>query len=745
MNNLHRLFAVAIAEWKLQIRTIVFWVGLAVLLVYTLASVIRIPPEMAFLSIRWLGVRDESLTWIAIVLVFLVPSSLARDRRSGVFIHTTPVTGSVYAGGKLLGVWLTALTLGGSELAAQFLGLSPAWKALTPEAVSMILTSVKGWLIGILYIAAFYFLITALTRGRAFLAYTLNIVYFIVSFSIHDVANPFTFIPSSVFRSDLVGNGPESSLFSTHDMLYLSLTVMVSILALLVYPWREKRSLFPRIEKTILLFGFILALSVVSWSGSAFAEARARALAITGLPPHSLSVLSAEDVRSVRVNAHFEPKKGRIEGRVELAFAQALEEVMLYIPAGLELSAVTDCHAQELQATYLGEEWATIAFTPQMCIAFEGAWRANRAAYRADIKGYDEFQLNVGAYIGQGYVYLTPVARWYPAPVGSYEWGTIHEVHITAPHAMPSLVAPEALSQSNSEWTRYEWNAHHGRPPITLVVGDYQTVTLPGDAIVWASPEHQHVALQAADFFLGFLKPVERFVRSDIPVYQVIETPVLRWPIVSGQVVLLPERYFLERLSTALPTAYERDIAFLGPQQAFQQEAYRVVRGWLFGQASFADTSLIGDPVATPNPSLDPFSGFVPLRESLAHYLSLQALDQKFATRRLDEVMEARMKYSDEYLHNPELRQRGGGINADLPVPPYERNWAFNQMFAAIGRLERRVGREQVNRMIGLLFERHHGSAITTADWLEIINEVAGPEARQEFETTCLGEVLQLP
>lgn len=107
--------------------------------------------------------------------------------------------------------------------------------------------------------------------------------------------------------------------------------------------------------------------------------------------------------------------------------------------------------------------------------------------------------------------------------------------------------------------------------------------------------------------------------------------------------------------------------------------------------------------------------------------------------------MEARIRYSDDYLQDLELRQRGGGIEGELPTPPYERSWVFNQMFAAIGRLERRVGREQVNHMIGLLLERHYGSAITTADWLKIVNEVAGPEARREFETTSIPQILQSP
>lgn len=749
MNHLPRLWAVALVEWKLQVRTVVFWAGLAILLWYALARVIGAPPEMAFLSHQWFEGRAESLTWLVVVLIFLVPSSLARDRRTTAFVCTTPVTGSVYAGGKLLGVWLTALTLAGIELTAQFLVRISSWEQLTQEVVSMILASLGGWLVGLFYVTTLYFLFTVLVRGRALLAYALNIAYFIVILPIKDVANPFSAVPFPLFSSDLIGHGPESLLFNAHHVLYLSLSIVVTILALLIYPWRERRILFPKTEKAALLFSLVLTLGAVGWSGSVFVGTRTQALAAPGLISHSLFALSAEDVRSVRVTARFEPERGHIEGSVELAFIQPLENLVLYIPPGLKLSAVTDCQAKELQVTHPNEEWAEIAFAPQLCVVFQGAWRANRAAYRQlGYKEFEEVNLNTGAYIGQGYVYLiTPIARWYPAPMGAYEWTTAHQIQITVPHTLSVSVSPNVPGKARAGWISYMWESAQGRPLITLIAGDYRETSLPSGDVVWASPEHQHVASQAANFFLTFLKPIERLVRHDALIYQVVETPVLQWPITSGQLILLPEGYFLERLSSALPTAYERHVLYSGPQQAFQEEMFRTARGWLQGQFFFADPSLTNDltHLAMPNLSLDPSSGFVPLHESLAHYLSLQLLDQQFATRRLDEIMEARIRHSNEYLQNPELRQRGSGLEGELPTPPFDRSWAFNQMFAAIGRLERRVGREQVNQMIGLLLERHYGSAITTADWLEIVNEVAGAEARQEFETTSIAQPSQLP
>ncbi|MDW8213052.1 MAG: hypothetical protein RMJ55_05825 [Roseiflexaceae bacterium] len=746
MKRLRVLWGIALTEWKLQVRAIVFWVGLIVLLLYALARVIGLSEEIAFLHRQWFGGREESLIWLAIVLIFLAPSALARDRRTAVLVHSTPVTGSVYAAGKLLGVWLTALTLTGIEWIAQFLARIHAWDRLTPEVVSMILVSFGGWIIGSGYIVALYFLLTTLVKGRALFAYALGAAYFVAVLAIRDAANPFDFVGYPVFRSDLVGDGPELLLVTSHRWFYAGLAIVVALLSVLVYSWREHRSNVRRSEQAALMAGLALALGATAWAGSAFVSTRAQVLAKTGLLPQTHSALAADDVRAVRMSARIDPERDRIEGRVELTFARPLEEVMWHIPPGLKLSAVTDCQTQPAPVNRLNAEWVALPFTPQICVAFEGSLRADRAAYRQHaIRSGEAYMLNAGAYIGQGYVYLTPAARWYPAPTGSYEWMTVHDIHVMIPRALPSLAVPEATISVQDEWVSYEWRHHQGRPLITLAAGAYEQITLPDGAIVWVSPEHQHIAPQAAEFFLGFLKPVDELLERDKLTYHVVETPVLRWPMVSGYVVLLPERYFTERLSPALETMYEQDVKFSGPQFAFQKEAYHTIRGWLLGQVFCADTSFIGESAVRPNPSLDPFSGFVPLCESLMHYLSLQLLDERFAVTRLDEIMEARIRYADDYLNNPELRQRGGGIDGELPAPPYQRSWEFNQMFAAIGRLEKRVGREHVNDMIGLLLERRYGGAVTVADWLNIINEVAGSEARREFESTSMPQLLQRP
>jgi hypothetical protein len=121
-----------------------------------------------------------------------------------------------------MGVYLTSLTLAAGELVGQIVVRAPNWDGLTPENLDMILRSLAGWSVGIFYVSSVYFLLTTLVKDQALSAYALSSVYFVATFSIRDVANPLGAFPFPVFRSDLVGDGPESALFGAHHVRYHS-------------------------------------------------------------------------------------------------------------------------------------------------------------------------------------------------------------------------------------------------------------------------------------------------------------------------------------------------------------------------------------------------------------------------------------------------------------------------------------------------------------------------------------------
>lgn len=740
MDKLRCLWSIALTEWKLQVRSAIFWVSLVVLLLYALGKSVGAPSEMVFLPSAWLGSREDSLTWLSIGLIFLVPSALIRDRRTAAFVWTTPVTGYTYAAGKFLGAWLTAFTLAGVELATQGMARIQGWGQLTPEIASMILTSLARWAVGIVYITGIFFLITVIAKGQSLVAYACCGAYFVAVFSIKDIANPLCIFPFPVFRSDLVANGPESVLFDANCALYLSLAIAMSVLALLIYPRSERRSVSSRAMRVVLVIGVVASLGATGWAGRGFAYARSKVLTPIPLRLDAPSVLAGDAVQSTRVVAHFMPVQGLVRGDVQLTLTRAVPNVDFYVPAGLELLSVTDCQGQVLSTSRLDNAWTqVVTSSSHMCVVFEGAWRVNRGRYQQG--GYlnpSELSLNAGAYSAHGYLYLAPGFRWYPAPVGPYEWQTNHDIEIMLPCCdLSVLVSPQVPAELADGWVIYRWQNARGRPFITLAAGEYREATLPSGDVVLTAPEHEHIAAQTAAFYLEFLKPVERLIGRNHAPHTIVETPTLRWPLASMDLVLLPEGYFAERLSQAYSTRYEKNASYWGSDHALRYEAYYTARGWLQGQAYFADPvsveAFAGFDIVDAYQT-DPLSGYVPLLECIAHYLAAQLVDQRLGTNMLEEMINERVQYADQYQNNATGLGSGVSLSSVTPFDSFETSWAFNQMFAAFGRLERRVGREQVNFMIGQLLESHAGSTVTIEGWLEVVEGIAGREARQEFE-----------
>ncbi|MBI5822976.1 MAG: hypothetical protein HZB18_03040 [Chloroflexi bacterium] len=256
MKNVNRLLNLALVEWKLQLRSGLFWTWLAIVLLYSLGMTIGGSPQISSLVRDWLVSRQNSLTWLSIGLIFLVPWSLARDRRTANIVWSAPITGSEYAGGKLLGVYLTALTVGGVEILSQLTIRTGFWRWLIFEKADMILLSLWGWMVGILFVSSIFFFLAVLARGQFFLACAFNILYFLLTMSARDVANPLDPYSFNYFLSDLIGYGPETKLFSAHHALYSSLTITLVFLSVSIFSRIENRSAVSKWVQIALLTGF---------------------------------------------------------------------------------------------------------------------------------------------------------------------------------------------------------------------------------------------------------------------------------------------------------------------------------------------------------------------------------------------------------------------------------------------------------------------------------------------------------
>jgi len=722
MIDLRRLCSIAWVEWNLQRRSLIFWVSLALVLLYRVARQIGVPGNIIFLPRQWLGARETSLEWIAITLIFLAPSALIRDHRTGAFIWTTPVSGVVYASGKLLGLWLTTLTLAGIELIVQFLPHIATLKNLGLESLSTISNSLIPWIVNLLYVTSVYFLLTVLSNGQSLLAYGLNTIFLIIELSIRDIANPVTLFPSPVIRSDLVGNGPETLFFDAHLFLYTGLLLFVTFLALWFYPRREKRSLSSRGAKNSFFPVFVFSLSVIALGMNNYAQASTQLLKLPRSRLYTPPTLAAETVKNVYVKIEIDPQKERMAGNLELHFAQSVSSLVFYVPPGLQISKVTNCQGRPLSFNNLSVEWVQIIPDLQICATFQGVWQASRVAYDRNLSLNE---LNTGVYIGGGYAYLTPKTRYYPAPIGSYEWQSVYQIEVKLPSAFSSIAASPTFIQKQDGWTTYRWESLHGKPLAALAIGKYVDFFMSDGVVVSVAPGHILAAESAAAFYLEFLQSINQLVHNELPQYHIVEVPVLRSPVITGTTVFLPERFFYERLLAGSLTDYLRFEEFVGPQQTFLRETYYVTREWLQGQISFVDVPLTAaniEPIAMP--LVDPYAIYQPLPESLAHYLALQLTDQKFGSNLLDQAMTKQFQQAD-----PALSQ--------IVLNDFEVREEFTCMFIAFGKLEHRVGRNEVIRMISLTLQRYSGQTMTIMDWLKIVNEIGGLEARQEFEGSC--------
>lgn len=730
MGNVHRLLRIAFIEWKIQLRSILFWVCLTVLLVYSLGRLVGASPETAFLPRQWLETREDSLTWLSLGLIFLVPSALGRDQRTSGLVWTRPFSSTVYAGGKLLGLYLTAFTLGAGELASQLLLRLPGLGKLTPGTLDMILRSLGEWSVGILFMTSAYFMLTLPVRGRPMLGNLICGAYYLIAFSIRDVANPFDAFAVPFIRSDLVGNGPESGLLASHQILYLSFAATLVLLSILIFMKLEKRAYHPKADPFILLLGVVLALGITGRAWRQFALARTEVLAPTALGLKQSSDLATNEVRSIQVTAYFAPEEGIVQGDVTIDLVEPLPNLSLYVPAGLDLVLVTDCHGENLTVTYPAPEWARVSAPMQLCVSFHGSWNAYRNWYTLR-SGYtaEEYNMNVGGYIGQGYLYLSPCFHWFPTAIESFEQAGSYSVQIALPSRYSVGVSPPATVDRDEYWTTYRWHSEQGYPLIMVVAGDYAETSLSDGNLVWAAPEHEPLADQAATGSVEILNALESMIGLEPSPHQIVETPVIRWPVASEGLVILPEHYFTDLTSTNTVSTYEFILETQGPEEAFRREAYYLSRGWMQGHVCVSSTFLPFsiDEVQT--------TGYEPLQESLAYYLAMQLTDEKFGTNELDAAIQERTDFIELYPVDPLVPDFWLSFS-DAGYDSFAGTWTFNAILGGLGQLEKRLGRTQVDWVIGRFIELHQGENISTNSFSDAIGGYFGRAAQQDFENT---------
>lgn len=717
MRVFHKIWTIAKTEWKLQSRSIVFWVGLSIILLYSLSQVIGTPKELIFRIRSWIDIRYESLAWSSVVLAFLIPSALLRDQRVSLLLWSKPIQGWVYVFGKIVGSVLTALSLGGLELFTQLVARSAGLHSLAGQKLTIVLESTLYWLTGLFLITSLYFLFTALSKTRAWLAYTLCITVFISLFFITDAANPLCLVPFPAFLSDLVGHGPESPLLRAHIGVFLSLSVAACILGTRAFLSLYKRQFIVSTKNmNVLLAGAVIAFVGLGFSLAEFGNAAKKVLNPQGttLPAAGENQHNRLDstIYAVDIDADIDLEDGSVEGTAAFSFHTPLPQVHFYLPAGLRIHNASNCVGQEFDQISTGTNWIAIPGSAQLCIDFAGKWLINRDRYRRN--GHVSFEaqdMNAGMYAGEGYVMMMPTARWFPSPVGSFEDTANYSVSVSIPSGHAAFATPAPLMKSTGANSQYQWTSENGYPFLSFAAGSYEKVTTDNGMDVWVAPEHKGAAQGALNFFLDFFLPFEQLRLAQLQDYTVVETPVLRLAVITDSVIFLPESYFTDRFVPPSNTAYYQSVKLDGEEKAYQRELYTIVRGWLQGHIHAADPKYPYT-IDTLGMAIDPdipdgLAGYSPFQEALSQYLTLQLGDHRFGTNMQLELLAP--KASSEMTP---LARSSSSYTGD-----------FYLVLGSFSELEQQIGKTALNRLIFQFVDDFYGRSILSSDWFDYVEK----------------------
>ncbi len=742
LQDLRSVRAIMHIEWKLQVRSIVFWAVVVLLVAYAVA----LRPsalEASFLQRSWQ--LFDLFVLLSVGLIFIVPSALARDKAVMAFIRTTPISSGIYLAGKLGGVLMAALSLLAIQLLAVLLMRVQAWALITPERLLMIVRVSAILTISTIYLSCLYFVITILARQRLILAYVLCGIYFFFAIGKTDVADLLSYLPIGItFFSDAVGHGIEETLHMANQLFYASLVPMLVAVAFLMYPAVERLSLALQRGTQLALIALLsIGLGLSGVMASNFVRLRS-AVIIDYTPLPALTVAEGA-VTDVEAALTFEPNYNQLSGTAAFKLQRAADspsEVLFHVPHGLVVSEVSNCAGERLENTLLDVNTLRVAFAEQLCLTFSGRWLWERIAHNS---GYYDIPHYMPLFMGSGYLYLTPNALFFPAPIGGYVRTARHTLSMTLPQPA-QVISPMADEQHSTEGAvTYVWHSAQGRPRFTVVSGIYQAHVLADGAQGWLLAGHQAWAEQVIMPLMDEQRALHRLLGYSESTWHYIEVPELRHPLVAGNWLLVPEHLFQ---STIRGQPLDRIYAnILSKEEAYYRFAIFRVRGFIDGTLHFAEPLIhdLGEvpfvdrrhDFGTAYKSLDYSAGRVPLREAFAHYLTLQLVDLKFNTQRLEKVLDNRLAHVTARKNaDPRTRQVPFTLveGLSLIMPPYEMSWQFTQALSGLKQMEKRLGRAATTQLIGAFFVEYRGGNVNMADWLAFIEERTGSAARGDFE-----------
>jgi len=742
MKRLRTLVAVAWYEWKLQLRSWSFWVIGLFVAAFLVLRLRPYTPEVAFLPTHLATFGEELSSLLPLLLLFLIPAALDRDRvdRTLDLLWTTPATVEVYIGGKILGVLLSVWTLVTAEIALHFLVRLPYITSLQALAnygrITFPIVFPTVTYLTCLYI----FLTTIFPRPLYF--YPLVIAYWFVTLTRFglptDVLN---FQLFNLFTSDMVGFGPDWPLVLANRAVYILAGLCLAALALLVYQRRERRSLTDPLQRRAVqgltvgaLLGLIFSLVVFSQAARA-ATGSEGGSAVFG----SIKSTSALQVRQMDVEARVYPDEGRLQGTVTFDIVRLTADTPLEI--NFEMSPGLWVQALRLHGDDRQLEWRQLsdrvwrARLPEeikqqgnfsLRVEYAGHFKLPRLAYQTSGLTSSSYLLREDSlgYIGQGIVFLTPAAHWYPVIQNLADADPTAECRLTITLPPGFTVLTEGAQQSvTATGTTLRWTARQGCPRVTLAAARYTRSTGSSGVSIYTIPEHRQASLETTVMVITLTDELNRLIRGESQALAIAAIPLARYMVYGESLLLLPENLLSSALS---PYGGERSRAASPSSDlsTFRWLADEVIRQWWRAQMDFAE---LPPPDYTPAPGALPPPQYNLLLEGLTGYYTMLLADKHFGEGLLSKELALRTELLEKTFPTPEsiLLYRQERIRP-LGLERFPLHTPVNRVVVALAQLRERMGEDQFNRLISTFWERYRDRAVGMSEFRSVLEAVGG-------------------
>ena len=744
MKTLRAVCAMACYEWKLQIKGHSFWVIVFLLVLRSIAPYISRAGSTTFSPIELSGIGEGLSTFLSLLLVFPVADALNRDRtnRTKDLIWSTPVTASIYVGGKILGLLAMLCTIVFIHTAGQFLVLFPHYLSLESLMLYAKVVMVRA-IPTLTYVTCLYLCLTALLPQPLYL-YPLAIAYWLLTLiafgSITDILN---YSVSTIFTSDMIAFGPDWSMLLANRAFYLAASLCLVVLTIYIYLNRERRSVESKCGKWVCNVLLIGGLCLLGWALFHFKETIELAASSSG-EPFSLwsdGGKAPTEVQTVAVEATVYPDRGIIEGMATFGIASAMSRPVstfsIQMPPGFRVKTVRESRTglqpdwkQVNDATLLISMPTQLHFGETIALVVEYAGRFQ--VRHVDYQRYGTRFGDVPGYIGQGMVYLKPEAWWYPIAEGGsgHHTNGPHEVKITVPKGFAAVASSE-LKEQTATGVTYHWSSSAGWPQVALAATPhYVLLDASEELYIYGIPGHRDIVVPFAVRVNNIVNDMDRLVGKQRNTLVIAEVPLTKRIAYCGNLLFLPEELLL---LTRLVGANDQ-VEGKGDLVAFRDLAEHVIRQWWRGQIQFADPTFPGWPQLPGGPTPPQYDL---LLEGLTGYFTSLLADLYFDENLMAREMSIRQQLAVEAMDSPhgfihDQQQRLSEFGLGLSPSSY--NTRINQIIATLAQLRERAGKQAFDHTITDFLQSHSGGQATLADFQGIVAEVCGEALGELFD-----------